>query len=136
VSLVCCKYFISVLIFISRLLITLKASFGVAEGMLNRWFRLHLQSLAPANPHWARVVGYGPFSLCVIHNEDLCPSSGDINRLMMMMRMLKAFESIYHIHLRHFFNMIIIGICKLIFLQRCHFLFLIIAYGRLVDDRN
>jgi hypothetical protein len=30
------------------------------------------------------VVGYGLFSLCVIHKEDLCPSSGDINRLMMM----------------------------------------------------
>jgi hypothetical protein len=38
----------------------------------------------PTNPHWARVVGYGPFSLCVIHKEGLCPSSGDINRLMMM----------------------------------------------------
>jgi hypothetical protein len=25
-----------------------------------------------------------PFSLCVIHEEDLCPSSGDINRLMVM----------------------------------------------------
>jgi hypothetical protein len=31
------------------------------------------------------VVGYGPFSLCVIHKEGLCPSIGDINRLMMMM---------------------------------------------------
>jgi hypothetical protein len=30
------------------------------------------------------VVGYGPFSLWVIHKEGLCPSSGDINRLMMM----------------------------------------------------
>jgi hypothetical protein len=29
------------------------------------------------------VVGYGLFSLCVIHKEGLCPSSGDINRLMM-----------------------------------------------------
>jgi hypothetical protein len=29
------------------------------------------------------VVGYGPFSLCVIHKEGLCLSSGDINRLMM-----------------------------------------------------
>jgi hypothetical protein len=28
--------------------------------------------------------GFGPFSLCVIHKEGLCPSSGDINRLMMM----------------------------------------------------
>jgi hypothetical protein len=24
----------------------------------------------PTNPHWARVVGYGPFSLWVIHKED------------------------------------------------------------------
>jgi hypothetical protein len=30
------------------------------------------------------VVGYGPFSLCVIHKEGLCLSSGNINRLMMM----------------------------------------------------
>jgi hypothetical protein len=42
-------------------------------------------SLNITNPHWARVVGYGPFSLWVIHKEGLCPSSGDINRLMMMM---------------------------------------------------
>jgi hypothetical protein len=25
------------------------------------------------------VLGYGPFSLKVIHKEGLCPSSGDIN---------------------------------------------------------
>jgi hypothetical protein len=31
------------------------------------------------------VVGHDAFSLCVIHKEDLCPSSGDINRLMIMM---------------------------------------------------
>jgi hypothetical protein len=43
----------------------------------------YLQSLAPTNPRWARMVGNGPFSLCVIHKEGLCPSSGDINRLMM-----------------------------------------------------
>jgi hypothetical protein len=54
-----------------------------SEGTLSRWSRLHLQSLAPTNPHWVRVVGYGPFSLCVIHKEGLCPCSGDINRLMM-----------------------------------------------------
>jgi hypothetical protein len=52
-----------------------------SEGILSRWSRLHLQSSA-TNPHWARVVGYGPFS-CIIHKEGLCPSSGDINRLMM-----------------------------------------------------
>jgi hypothetical protein len=29
-----------------------------SEGTLSCWSRLHLQSLAPTNPHWARVVGY------------------------------------------------------------------------------
>jgi hypothetical protein len=47
-----------------------------------------LQSLAPTNPHWARVVGFGLFSLCVILKEGLCPSSGDINRMMMMMMII------------------------------------------------
>jgi hypothetical protein len=55
-----------------------------SEGTLSRWSRLHLQSLAPINSHWARVVGHGPFSLLAIHKEGLCLSSGDINRLMMM----------------------------------------------------
>jgi hypothetical protein len=59
-----------------------------SEGTLSCWSRLHLQSLAPTNPHWARVVGYGPFSLCITHKEGLCPSNGDINRLMMMMILL------------------------------------------------
>jgi hypothetical protein len=53
------------------------------EGSLSRWSRLCLQSLAPTNPHLARVVGYGPFFLCIIHKEGQCPSSGDINGLMM-----------------------------------------------------
>jgi hypothetical protein len=43
-------------------------------GTLSRWSRLHLQLLTPTNPHWARVVCYGSFSLCVIHREGLCPS--------------------------------------------------------------
>jgi hypothetical protein len=55
-----------------------------SEGTLSRWTRLHLQSLAPTNPQRARVVGYGPFSLWLIHKEGLCPSSGDINRLMII----------------------------------------------------
>jgi hypothetical protein len=55
-----------------------------SEGTLSRWSRLHLQSLSPTNSHWARVVSYGPFNLCVIHKEGLCPSSGDIIMLMMM----------------------------------------------------
>jgi hypothetical protein len=29
-------------------------------------------------------MGYSPFFLCVIHKEGLCPSRGDINRLMMI----------------------------------------------------
>jgi hypothetical protein len=49
-----------------------------SEGTLSRWFRLHLQSLALGSR------GLCP-DLCVIHKKDLCPSSGDINRLMMMM---------------------------------------------------
>jgi hypothetical protein len=56
-----------------------------SEGTLSRWSRLHLKSLAPNKSHWARVVGYDRFSLCVIHKEGLCASSGDINRLMMML---------------------------------------------------
>jgi hypothetical protein len=46
--------------------------------------RLYLQSFVSTNPDLARVVDYGQFSLWVIHKEDLCPTSGDINRLMMM----------------------------------------------------
>jgi hypothetical protein len=62
------------------------------EGTLSCWSRLHSQSLAPTNPHWACVVGYGPFSLCVIHKEGLCPSSRDINGLMKMAcRFIKIF---------------------------------------------
>jgi hypothetical protein len=60
-----------------------------SEGTLSRWSRLYLHSLAPTNPHWARVVGYGWFSLYVIHKECLCPNSGDINRLMMMNNCVK-----------------------------------------------
>jgi hypothetical protein len=43
---------------------------------------LHMLRLY-TNPHWARVVGYGPFTLCEIHKEGLC-YRGDINGLMMM----------------------------------------------------
>jgi hypothetical protein len=58
---------------------------SVSEGTLSRWSQLNLQSVAPTNPHWARVVIYSPFSLCVSHKEGVCASSEDINRLMMMM---------------------------------------------------
>ena len=48
-----------------------------SEGTLSRWSRLHVQSLKPSNPHWARVEGHGPPSL-TIHKEGLSPCSGDI----------------------------------------------------------
>jgi hypothetical protein len=54
------------------------------ESALVLYLWLSIEDYLPTNPHWARVVGYGPFSLCVIHKEGLCPSSGDINGLMMM----------------------------------------------------
>jgi hypothetical protein len=49
----------------------------------------------PTIENWARVVGYGPFSLYEIHKEGLCPSSGDINWLMMMMTIEKRHFSGY-----------------------------------------
>jgi hypothetical protein len=57
----------------------------------------HVKPLVPAveptNPHWALVVGYGPFSLLVIHKEGLCPGSGDINRLMMIVFCVEELNS-------------------------------------------
>jgi hypothetical protein len=53
-------------------------------GTLSCWSRLHLQSLAPTNPHWICVVSYDPVSLCVSHKKGLCPISGGINWLMMV----------------------------------------------------
>jgi hypothetical protein len=48
-------------------------------------FERHVKLLVSAVSTPTRVVGYGPFSLYVIHKEGLCPSSGDNNTLMMMM---------------------------------------------------
>ncbi|RVE50430.1 hypothetical protein evm_004967 [Chilo suppressalis] len=42
-----------------------------SEGTLSRWSRLHLQSLAPANPHWARVVVWALFPLPSLKRENL-----------------------------------------------------------------
>jgi hypothetical protein len=54
------------------------------EITLSRWSWMHMQ-LVPTNQHWARMLGYSPFSLYVIHKEGLCPSSIDMNKLMMVM---------------------------------------------------
>jgi hypothetical protein len=37
-----------------------------------------LQSLASTKSHWAYVVDYGLFSLCVIHKEGLCFNNNNI----------------------------------------------------------
>jgi hypothetical protein len=57
-------------------------------GWMTKNLLSRVKSLVPAafavvsNPHWASVVGYGPFSLCVIHKEGMCWGRGDINRLL------------------------------------------------------
>jgi hypothetical protein len=55
----------------------------------------HVKQLDPAafavNTHQPALGprgGLWPVPLCVIYKEGLCPSSGDINRLMMMMMMI------------------------------------------------
>jgi hypothetical protein len=52
----------------------------ISKNVSSRQYLLLIITLS--NPHWARVVGYGPFSLCVIHKEGLCPSNWVINWLM------------------------------------------------------
>jgi hypothetical protein len=69
---------------------------------------LHLQPLAPTNPHWAYVVSYGSFSLCVIYKEGLRPSSGDINRRTIMMTSGKEWTTLrpqwaYHLSSLQYF---------------------------------
>jgi hypothetical protein len=71
------------------------------------------------DPHWARVVGYGPFSLCVNHREGLCPISGEINRLMMKQRPLGLIHRV--IKSLDFNNLLILSQWKLclIHFTRC-----------------
>jgi hypothetical protein len=59
--------------------------FRASEGTLRYLFALGLRG------------GLWPFLLCVIHKEGLCLSSGDINRLMMMMMVGFALLSLYQI---------------------------------------
>jgi hypothetical protein len=55
------------------------------RSIINAFYNKHSSQIdSTTNRHWASVVGYGPFSLCVIHKEGLCPSSEDINRLIMI----------------------------------------------------
>jgi hypothetical protein len=48
-----------------------------SQNTLSHKSRLHLR-----NPRWARVVGYSPFFLCVVHKEGLYPAVG----MMIMMK--------------------------------------------------
>jgi hypothetical protein len=94
-----------------RQYIYIRASEAIQRLSVSRWSRLHLQSLVSTKPYWLRVVGYSPFSLFIylfylfiigtyfiyllylfthIHKGDLCSSSGDINRLMMMIMQSQA----------------------------------------------
>jgi hypothetical protein len=49
------------------------------QKFITSWFGRHVKLLA-VGPRWSFVIGYGPFYLC-IHKE------GDINRLMMMIKL-------------------------------------------------
>jgi hypothetical protein len=52
---------------------------GINEFVKRTLSNFPFLTLFLTNPHWARVVGYGSFSLYyyVIHKEGLCPSSRD-----------------------------------------------------------
>jgi hypothetical protein len=48
------------------------------EGTLSRWSRLHLQSLVPTNPHWARARVLARFPLCVSIRTACAPAVGTL----------------------------------------------------------
>jgi hypothetical protein len=53
-------------------------------------FGSHVKPLCMAVPAvLAARVGYDPYSVSVIHKESLCPDSGDIKRLIMIMEMIR-----------------------------------------------
>jgi hypothetical protein len=74
---------------------TLVGHWMSAKKLLSRAppsFGRHVKLLIPAAfaVVSTRQSVLGPISLCVIHKEVLCPSSGDINRLMMLMNDCKC----------------------------------------------
>jgi hypothetical protein len=112
-----------------------------SKGTQSRWTNglyaavsLYLQ-LATINPHWARVVGYGPFSLWVVHKEGLCPSNGYINGLMMMMmrrQVVKIIaESLSHTYIHTYHSRFIpeaVAEVSQIFLRDTHILPKYVSY--------
>jgi hypothetical protein len=57
-------------------------------GNLSAFWPVNVTSFFDTTPIEIISDRFSMFSLCVIHKEGLCPSSGDINRLMMMMMMM------------------------------------------------
>jgi hypothetical protein len=73
--------------------ITVCIGSGCFLGINKKKYIIYPLSVVPTNPHWARVIGYGLVSLCVIHKEGLGPSSGDIKRLMIIGLVKQALHS-------------------------------------------
>jgi hypothetical protein len=62
-----------------------------SEGTLSRCSRLYLQSLAPTNPDCTRIVGFGPFSLCVIQQKVCDPAEGTLIGLWRIFKNISSF---------------------------------------------
>jgi hypothetical protein len=60
--------------FATTLVRTLSSS---AHSCPHSWMLPSAQPLIITNPHWTRVVGCDPFSLCMIHKEGRCPKRGE-----------------------------------------------------------
>jgi hypothetical protein len=61
------------------------------SNQVRKTFGFGFRVSEPTNLHWARVVGYRPFFLCVIHG--LRPTSGDINKLMLIKDLIFASDT-------------------------------------------
>jgi hypothetical protein len=66
------------------------------DATLSRWSCLFFQWLAFINLHWVYMVAYGAFSLRM---EGICPSSVNINRLMMLYSILFLMTLVTEYHL-------------------------------------
>jgi hypothetical protein len=99
-TIIACSYVCAIkikwpsLITLKQMIINCTYFFALAICRLS-WQITQLKITLATNPHWARVVGYDPVSLWVIHKEGLCLSSGDINRLVMMMMKGNFYLNIY-----------------------------------------
>jgi hypothetical protein len=72
-----------------------------SEGTLSCWSRLHLQVVVPTSTRTGPAWWVMARSPCVIHKEGPCPSSGDINRLMMSNRQAGLHNMIKNMYRPH-----------------------------------